>query len=96
LVVAEDDLGWVVKPGEPGDLAEAIRVASGTAISPMAACAVAVAGNFGRDRAMADYRRVAAELLRQSEEGACHEETVNRLCWSPAPAASLGGICCRF
>jgi len=67
LIVTENDLGWVVKPGEPGDLAAAIRVASRTGISPMAARAVAVAGNFARDRAMADYRRVAAELLRRSE-----------------------------
>jgi colanic acid biosynthesis glycosyl transferase WcaI len=67
LIVAEDDLGWVVKPGEPLDLAQAIRTASRTGLSSMAARAVAVAGNFARERAMADYRRVAAELLRQSE-----------------------------
>ena len=60
LIVAEDDLGWVVKPGEPGDLAEAIRVASRTAISPMAARAVAVAGNFDlrpRDGRLSPRRR---------------------------------------
>jgi glycosyltransferase involved in cell wall biosynthesis len=64
LIVAENRLGWVVKPGASDELAQAIRLAAGTEISPMAARAVAAAGNFAIGRAMAGYRGVVAELLR--------------------------------
>lgn len=69
MIVAENNLGWVVRPDAPADLADAIRAASQTAMSAIAARAVAAAGNFALDRAMADYRRVAAELLQRSEKG---------------------------
>jgi hypothetical protein len=64
LIVAENHLGWVVKPGASDELAQAIRLASRAEISPMAERAVAAAGNFVLDRAMAGYRGVVAELLR--------------------------------
>ena len=70
LIVAENGLGWVVKPGASDELAQAIRLASRAEISPMAARAVAAAGNFARERAMAGYRGVVAELLRGREGSA--------------------------
>ena len=70
LIVAENGLGWVVKPGGSDELARAIRLASRAEISPMAARAVAAAGNFARERAMAGYRGVVAELLRGREGSA--------------------------
>ncbi|WP_249164322.1 glycosyltransferase family 4 protein [Bradyrhizobium jicamae] len=67
LIVAENRLGWVVKPGAADQLAQVIRLASRTEISPMAARAMAAAGNFTRERAMVGYRGVVAELLRGRE-----------------------------
>jgi glycosyltransferase involved in cell wall biosynthesis len=64
LIVAENRLGWVVRPGAPDELAAAIRLASRAEVAPMAARAVTAAGNFALDRAMAGYRGVVAELLR--------------------------------
>ena len=69
LTVTENNLGWVVRPGRADDLAKAIRVASVSANSSMAERAVAVAGDFALDRAMAGYARLAAELLQGNEEG---------------------------
>jgi colanic acid biosynthesis glycosyl transferase WcaI len=68
LTVTENDLGWVVRPGRAEDLAKAIRVASASADSSMLERAVAVARNFTRDRAMAGYARLAAELLQGNEQ----------------------------
>lgn len=73
LIVAENHLGWVVKPGASDELAQAIRLASRTEISPMAARAVTAAGNFAIERAMAGYRGVVAELL-HGAKGSPHEE----------------------
>lgn len=67
LTVAENNLGWVVRPGMADELAKAIRAASVSADSSMTERAVAVAGNFGRDRAMARYSGLVAELLQANE-----------------------------
>jgi colanic acid biosynthesis glycosyl transferase WcaI len=69
LTVMENNLGWLVRPGRTEDLAKAIRVASTSVDPAMGERAVAVAGNFARDRAMAGYARLAAELLRGNEQG---------------------------
>ncbi len=74
LIVAEGQLGWVVMPGASGDLAEAIRAASRSAALPIAARAVAAAGNFALDRAMTSYRQLVAELLHGSEGSTSHEK----------------------
>ena len=74
LIVAENHLGWVVMPGASGDLAEAIRAASRTAASSIAARAAAAAENFALDRAMMSYRRLVAELLGGSEGSASDEK----------------------
>jgi colanic acid biosynthesis glycosyl transferase WcaI len=68
LTVTENNLGWVVRPGRADDLAKAIRVASVSANSSMAERAVAVAGDFALDRAMAGYARLATELLQENEQ----------------------------
>jgi glycosyltransferase involved in cell wall biosynthesis len=73
LIVAQNHLGWVVTPGAPGELAEAVRAASRSEGSPMAVRAVAAAGNFGRDRAMMSYRRLVEELLHTGEGSASDE-----------------------
>jgi glycosyltransferase involved in cell wall biosynthesis len=63
LIVAESRLGWVVDPGKPEALAEAIRLAARTEMAPIAARAVTASANFTLQRAMAGYRAVARELL---------------------------------
>jgi glycosyltransferase involved in cell wall biosynthesis len=73
LIVAENRLGWVVMPGASGELAEAVRAASRSEASPMAARAVAAAGSYARDRAMMSYRSLVAELFHASEGSASDE-----------------------
>ncbi|OIQ63055.1 putative glycosyl transferase [mine drainage metagenome] len=67
LTVAENNLGWVVRPGMADELAKAIRAASVSADSSMTERAVQVAGNFVRDRAMTRYSGLVAELLQGNE-----------------------------
>jgi putative colanic acid biosynthesis glycosyltransferase WcaI len=64
MTVSENNLGWVVRPGMPEELAGAIRKASVSADASMAARAVAAAGAFTLDRAMAGYCGLVDELLR--------------------------------
>jgi colanic acid biosynthesis glycosyl transferase WcaI len=66
LMVTEGRLGWVVTPGSPDELAQAIRTASVSADAPMAERAVAAAKDFNLDRAMTDYARLIDELLQGS------------------------------
>ena len=71
LTVVENNLGWVVRPGMPDDLANAIRTASQSADLSMAARAVATAGDFSLERAMMGYAALIDELLpdaRQPEQ----------------------------
>jgi hypothetical protein len=63
LTVTENALGWVVTPERPDELAKAIKHASISVDTSMAARAVAAAGDFNRDRAMAGYARLIDELL---------------------------------
>jgi colanic acid biosynthesis glycosyl transferase WcaI len=67
LIVAENQLGWVVDPARSDLLAEAIRVAARTEMAPIAARAVTASANFTLERAMASYRALAVELLRSSK-----------------------------
>jgi glycosyltransferase involved in cell wall biosynthesis len=64
MTVSENNLGWVVRPGMPDELAEAVRRAAASADASMGERAVAAAGAFTRDRAMASYRVMIDELLR--------------------------------
>jgi glycosyltransferase involved in cell wall biosynthesis len=67
LTVVEDGLGWVVTPGRADQLAEAIRVASRSDDSAMAARAVKAAAKFDRTVAMNAYAALIDELLRNPD-----------------------------
>ena len=64
MTVSENKLGWVVRPGMPNELAGAIRAASSSADASMGERAVAAAGAFTLDRAMAAYGELVDALLR--------------------------------
>jgi colanic acid biosynthesis glycosyl transferase WcaI len=68
LTVTENDLGWVVMPGRPDELAKALSAASLSQDSLMADRAVAIAKNFSRDRAMSSYFSLIQGLLRDPEK----------------------------
>ncbi|WP_028137606.1 glycosyltransferase family 4 protein [Bradyrhizobium japonicum] len=63
LTLVEDRLGWVVGPGEPEQLAEAIRTAFRSDDKAMAERAVQVASKFDRHAAMNAYADLVGELL---------------------------------
>jgi glycosyltransferase involved in cell wall biosynthesis len=63
MTVSENNLGWVVRPGMPDELAGAIREASVSADASIGERAVVAAGAFALDRAMADYGKLVDELL---------------------------------
>ena len=64
LTISENKLGWVVEPGRPDELAEAIREASRRPDPGISARALAIAANFSQQRAMTAYRELVARLLR--------------------------------
>jgi colanic acid biosynthesis glycosyl transferase WcaI len=68
VTVRESDLGWVVFPGDPHELAKALRVASLSEDPSMAERAVAVAGNFSLDRALRSYGALILELLQEPKQ----------------------------
>jgi glycosyltransferase involved in cell wall biosynthesis len=63
MTVSENNLGWVVRPGMPDELAGTIRKASLSADASIGARAVAAADAFTLDRAMARYCGLVDELL---------------------------------
>jgi colanic acid biosynthesis glycosyl transferase WcaI len=67
LTVTENDIGWVVMPGRPDELAKALGLASLPSDSSMAERAVAIAKNFSRDRAMSSYVSLIQRLLRDPQ-----------------------------
>jgi colanic acid biosynthesis glycosyl transferase WcaI len=70
LTVKENNLGWVVMPGRPDQLAEVLRVASRSDHLSIAERAVATAEHFSLDGAMKSYVGLMEELLRRSTRGA--------------------------
>jgi colanic acid biosynthesis glycosyl transferase WcaI len=66
MTVSENNLGWVVRPGMADELAGAIRRALVSADASMGARAVAAAGGYTLDRAMAGYCRLIDELLQSA------------------------------
>jgi colanic acid biosynthesis glycosyl transferase WcaI len=68
LTVTENDIGWVVMPGRPDELAKALGVAFLSPDSSMAERAVAIAKNFNRDRAMSSYVSLIQRLLRYPKQ----------------------------
>jgi colanic acid biosynthesis glycosyl transferase WcaI len=62
LTVMENNLGWVVTPSMPGELADAILAASLSSDSSMAERAVAAATTFSLERAMTGYANLIQGL----------------------------------
>jgi colanic acid biosynthesis glycosyl transferase WcaI len=73
LTVTENDLGWVVTPGMPDELAKVLSVASLREDSSMAERAVTVAGSFSLDRAMTSYAMLIFGFLRDPK----HSEQIS-------------------
>jgi putative colanic acid biosynthesis glycosyltransferase WcaI len=69
LTVTENNVGWVVTPGMADELARALSEASVSLDSSMAERAVAIAGDFSRDRAMSGYAGLIQGLLRVPGHG---------------------------
>jgi colanic acid biosynthesis glycosyl transferase WcaI len=66
LTVSEHRLGWVVSPGDAGELARTIRLAAGSQHDPsLAERAAAIARRFNFADAMAAYSELADRLLRE-------------------------------
>ena len=65
LTVTEYDVGWVVEPGNAGELAKAVSRAAGAADPQRAERAAEIAGRFDSEIAMADYWGLIRELAQQ-------------------------------
>ena len=65
MILKENDIGWVVRPEDPRDLADAIRSAASNPGETLAKGrrAALAAQHYGYDRAIASYRQVMSELL---------------------------------
>jgi colanic acid biosynthesis glycosyl transferase WcaI len=66
LTVSEHNIGWVVPPGDAGELARTIRLASASEDPRRAERAAAIAGRFNFADAMASYSLLIQELRRDS------------------------------
>jgi len=64
LTVTEHDLGWVVPPGDAGELARTIRLALASEDPSRAGRAADIAGRFNLAAAMASYSLLIRELQR--------------------------------
>jgi colanic acid biosynthesis glycosyl transferase WcaI len=67
-IVAENNLGWVIRPGMSDELAKAIETAALGKDPAIAGRAVAVAEGFSRDRAMMGYAHVIDLLLQGTDK----------------------------
>jgi glycosyltransferase involved in cell wall biosynthesis len=65
LTVTEHDVGWVVTPGDAGELARTIRLAALSEDPLRAERAAAIARRYNFDDAMAGYSALAQELLHE-------------------------------
>jgi colanic acid biosynthesis glycosyl transferase WcaI len=65
LTVTEHDVGWVVAPGDAGELARTIRLAALSEDPLRAERAAAIARRYNFADAMAGYSALAQELLRE-------------------------------
>jgi colanic acid biosynthesis glycosyl transferase WcaI len=66
LTVTEHDLGWVVPPGDAGELARTIRLALASEDPSRAGRAAEIAGRFNLAAAMAGYSLLIRELQRSA------------------------------
>jgi glycosyltransferase involved in cell wall biosynthesis len=65
LTVTEHDVGWVVAPGDAGELAGTIRLAASARDPLRAERAAAIARRYNFADAMAGYSELAQKLLRE-------------------------------
>ncbi len=65
LTVTEHDVGWVVAPGDAGELARTIRLAASSEDPSRAERAAAIARRYNFADAMAGYSELAHKLLRE-------------------------------
>jgi glycosyltransferase involved in cell wall biosynthesis len=67
LMLKEEDIGWVVRPEEPLDLAEAIRSAASDRdkTSAKGRRAAIAAKRYTYDRAIASYRQVVHDVMQK-------------------------------
>jgi glycosyltransferase involved in cell wall biosynthesis len=63
--ISEHDLGWVVRPGDAGELARTIRLAASSDNTMRARRATAIARRFDFSTAMASYSDLVRQLLRK-------------------------------
>jgi glycosyltransferase involved in cell wall biosynthesis len=66
LTVTEHDLGWIVPPGDAGELARTIRLAFASEDPSRAERAAQIAGRFNLAAAMASYSLLIQELRRRN------------------------------
>jgi colanic acid biosynthesis glycosyl transferase WcaI len=66
LMLKEENIGWVARPEDPLDLADAIRAAASNREETLAKGrrAALAAQHYTYDRAIASYRRVMGDVLR--------------------------------
>ncbi|MGB8401062.1 MAG: glycosyltransferase family 4 protein [Bradyrhizobium sp.] len=65
VAIREHDIGWVVPPGDPAELAAAIRSAASPGVArAKGERAVAVAGQYSFEQAMTSYRNLVHRLLK--------------------------------
>lgn len=67
LTVIEHDVGWVVEPGNAGDLAKAVSRAAGFKDPQRAERATEISRRFDSVAVMADYRRLIQELAQKND-----------------------------
>ena len=68
LTVTEHDVGWVVEPGNAGELAKTIGRAAGARDPQRAARAAEIAGRFDFETAMTGYCSLVRELSQQKPD----------------------------
>jgi colanic acid biosynthesis glycosyl transferase WcaI len=68
LTVTEHDVGWVVKPGNAGELAKIISCAAGASDPQRAGRAAEIAGRFDFETAMTGYCSLVRELAQQKPD----------------------------
>lgn len=68
LIVAEHDIGWVVPPEDPAELAKAVSTAAYSHDPQRAGRATEISRRFDFEAAMADYSRLVRELLQQNPD----------------------------
>ncbi|MDP1604050.1 MAG: hypothetical protein Q8M03_12385, partial [Legionella sp.] len=71
LILIEDDIGWVVRPEDPHDLADAVRAAASDRVGTVAKGqrAAFAAQRYTYGRAIAKYRQVLSDHMHNRPTG---------------------------